>query len=53
VLAALGLDRALAGGSLRLSMGWSTSDADVAAATAGVLDVAPRLAAHARDGAPA
>ena len=53
VLAALGLDRALAGGSLRLSMGWSTRDADVAAATAGVLDVAPRLAAHARDGAPA
>ncbi|MSO86256.1 MAG: aminotransferase class V-fold PLP-dependent enzyme [Acidimicrobiia bacterium] len=53
VLAALGLDRSLAGGSLRLSMGWSTREADVAAATVGVLEAAPRLAAHARDGAPA
>ena len=53
VLAALGLHRSLASGSLRLSLGWSTTDADVVAATEGVLDVAVRLQAHARDGAPA
>ena len=53
VLAALGLPRDLAAGSLRLSMGWSTTKADVAAATAGVPDAVRRLQAHARDGAPA
>lgn len=53
VLAALGLHRSLASGSLRLSLGWSTNAADVAAATDGVVDVAVRLQAHARDGAPA
>jgi cysteine desulfurase len=29
VLAAMGIDRALAGGSLRLSLGWSTTDEDI------------------------
>jgi cysteine desulfurase len=53
VLAALGIDRALARGSLRLSMGWSTTEADVAAAAAAVPEVAARLQAHARRGAPA
>ncbi len=53
VLAALGVPRSVATGSLRLSLGWSTSAADVDAATAGVLDVAVRLRTHARDGAPA
>ena len=53
VLAALGLDRALAAGSLRLSMGWSTTQADVDAAARAVPEVASRLQAHARDGAPA
>jgi cysteine desulfurase len=53
VVAALGVDPALAAGALRLSMGWSTTEADVAAATAGAIEVAGRLAAHARDGAPA
>ena len=53
VLAALGVPRSVATGSLRLSLGWSTSAADVDAATAGVLDVAVRLRTYARDGAPA
>ena len=53
VLAALGIDRALAAGSLRLSLGWSTTQADIDAACAGVPDAARRLQAHARDGAPA
>lgn len=53
VLAALGVPRSVATGSLRLSLGWSTSAADLDAATAGVLDVAVRLRTHARDGAPA
>ena len=53
VLAALGIDRSLAAGSLRLSLGWSTTAADVAAATAAVVAAASRLQAHARDGAPA
>lgn len=53
VLAALGVPRSVATGSLRLSLGWSTSAADVDAAIAGVLDVAVRLRTHARDGAPA
>ncbi|MEO7428054.1 MAG: aminotransferase class V-fold PLP-dependent enzyme, partial [Acidimicrobiales bacterium] len=53
VLAALGVGRSLARGSLRLSLGWSTTDADVEAAAAAVPVVAARLQAHARDGAPA
>ena len=53
VLAALGVDRALAQGSVRLSVGWSTTDADVAAAARALADAVPRLRAHARDGAPA
>jgi len=53
VLAALGIDRALAAGSLRLSMGWSTTDVDVAAAATGVPDAAARLRAHAQPGRPA
>jgi len=53
VLAALGIDRALAAGSLRLSLGWSTTQADIDAACAGVPAAARRLQAHARDGAPA
>ena len=53
VLAALGIDRALAKGSVRLSVGWPTTDEDVAAAARGVPEAAARLRAHARDGAPA
>lgn len=53
VLAALGVDRGLAAGSLRLSLGWSTTAADVDAALAGVVAAARRLQEHARDGAPA
>lgn len=53
VLAALGHPRALAGGSLRLSLGWSTTEDDVAAALAGVPEAARRLQARARAGAPA
>ncbi|MGV3758117.1 MAG: cysteine desulfurase family protein [Actinomycetota bacterium] len=53
VLAALGHPRQLAGGSLRLSLGWSTTEDDVAAALAGVPEVARRLQARARAGAPA
>ncbi|MGQ0434485.1 MAG: cysteine desulfurase family protein [Microthrixaceae bacterium] len=53
VLAALGIDRRLARGSLRLSMGWSTTDDDVQAAVQAVPAAAVRLQAHARDGAPA
>lgn len=52
VLAAMGIDRATARGSLRLSMGWSTTQADVDAAARGVPEVVERLRAHARDGAP-
>jgi cysteine desulfurase len=53
VLAAMGIERALAGGSLRLSLGWSTTEADVATAEVAVPAAASRLQAHARDGAPA
>jgi len=53
VLAALGHPRALAGGSLRLSLGWSTTEEDVAAALAGAPDAARRLQARAQGGAPA
>jgi cysteine desulfurase len=53
VLAALGIDRATAAGSLRLSLGWSTTQADVDAAATGVPAAVRHLQAHARDGAPA
>jgi len=53
VLAALGIDRAVAGGSLRLSIGWSTTEADIDAAVLAVPEVAARLQSHATDGAPA
>ena len=53
VLAALGIERDLARGAVRLSVGWSTTDDDVAAAVAGLPVAAARLRAHARDGAPA
>jgi cysteine desulfurase len=53
VLAALGIDRALATGSLRLSLGWSSTAADAEAAAVGVPAAARRLQSHARDGAPA
>jgi cysteine desulfurase len=53
VLAALGIERRLARGSLRLSTGWSTTDLDVTAVIGAVPAAALRLRAHARDGAPA
>lgn len=53
VLAALGIDRSLAGGSLRLSMGWSTTQQDVDAAAGAVPAVVARLRSHARGGLPA
>lgn len=53
VLAALGIERTLAAGSLRLSLGWSSTDEDVAAARVGVPAATRRLQGHARDGAPA
>ena len=53
VLAALGLDRALVAGSLRLSLGWSTTQADVDAAVEAVPAAAAHLQSHSRDGAPA
>ena len=53
VLAALGIDRALARGSLRLSLGWSTVEDDVLAASVAVPAVAAALQSHARGGLPA
>ena len=53
VLAALGIERSLAAGSLRLSLGWCTTDADVTAAERAVPTAARGLQDHARDGAPA
>lgn len=53
VLAALGVDRRLARGSLRLSLGWSTTEADVEAAANSLPAAVRRLRAHVRDGAPA
>ena len=50
---AMGVGPDLARGAVRLSFGWSTTDADVAAAVAGLPEAAARLRAHARDGAPA
>ena len=49
----LGVTPELARGTLRLSFGWSTTDADIDAAVEGIIDAASRLRAHARDGAPA
>lgn len=53
VLADLGLDRTLTRGSIRVSLGWPTTEADVVAAVAGIPAAARRLQAHIRDGAPA
>jgi cysteine desulfurase len=53
VLAAIGIDRTVAGGSLRLSLGWSSTQADVDAAAQAVPAAVAHLQAHARDGAPA
>ena len=43
VLAAMGVDRHLAGGSMRLSLGWSSTDADVDAALAALPPAVERL----------
>ncbi len=53
VLGALGIEPALTGGSVRLSLGWSTTQADVDAAVAAVLASAARLQAHSAGGRPA
>ena len=53
VLAAIGIDRSRAAGSLRLSLGWSTVQADIDAARHAVPAAVARLQAHSRDGAPA
>lgn len=53
VLAALGIERSLAGGSLRLSLGWSTTQEDVVAAASAVPAVAARLQSHATEGGAA
>ena len=53
VLAAIGIDRSLAAGSLRLALGWSTDQGDVDAAVEALPVAVARLQAHARDGAPA
>lgn len=53
VLAAMGIDRVTASGSLRLSMGWSTTAVDIEAAAAAVPAAVTALRAHARGGAPA
>ncbi|HEY4376408.1 MAG TPA: cysteine desulfurase family protein [Acidimicrobiales bacterium] len=45
VLAAMGVDRALAAGSLRLSMGWSTTEADIDLALAVIPPAVARLRA--------
>ena len=46
VLAAMGYDRMLAGGSLRLSLGYETADADVDQALAVIPDAVARLRAY-------
>ena len=43
MLAAMGVDRALAGGSLRLSLGWASTDDDIDAALAAVPAAVERL----------
>ena len=46
VLAAMGYDRLLAGGSLRLSLGYETTDADIDQALAVIPDAVARLRAY-------
>lgn len=46
VLAAMGYDRMLAGGSLRLSLGYETADADIDRALAVIPDAVARLRAY-------
>lgn len=53
VLAAMGVPRPLAAGSLRLSLGWSTTDADVELAAEAVPAAVERLRSFDRPGAPA
>jgi cysteine desulfurase len=53
VLAAIGVDRTLAAGSLRLSLGWSTTQDDIDVARRAVPTAVAHLQAHARDGTPA
>jgi cysteine desulfurase len=53
VLAAMGVAPDLAGGSLRCSFGWSSTEADVDLALAAVPAVVARLRAHALGGRPA
>lgn len=48
VLAAMGVPRSAAFGSLRLSLGWSTTDADIDAALAAVPAAVERLRSHSR-----
>ena len=50
---AMGIAPDLARGAVRVSFGWSTTDADVDAVVLGLPEAARRLQAHARDGAPA
>ncbi len=52
VLAAMGVDPDLALGSLRLSLGWPTTDVDVDAALTAVPDAAARLREAAHGGVP-
>jgi cysteine desulfurase len=53
VLAAVGIDRALAAGSLRLSLGWSSTQDDVDVVRDALPRAVERLQSHARDGDPA
>jgi cysteine desulfurase len=53
VLAAMGLPRDVAAGSLRLSLGWSTTDDDIDIALGAVPAAVARLRAFAPQGAPA
>ena len=48
VLAAMGVDRVTAAGSLRLSLGWASTDADVDHALAVIPTAVERLRTHAR-----
>lgn len=47
VLSAMGLPDAVAGSSIRISLGWRTTEAEVAAFTSAYLEMAARLAPHA------
>ncbi|HSP03482.1 MAG TPA: cysteine desulfurase family protein [Acidimicrobiales bacterium] len=53
VLAAMGIPRDVAAGSLRLSLGWSSTDADVDAALDAVPAAVERLRAFSSSGTPA